>query len=175
MKSLFLSGWKSWGLLCSKASRTAGGLEQSQRTHSGGTCEKWGQGFRIWCSSHWLIFVYTSFKALGKSSFYQIAKGLPLCSLLITVTISEGKQSKRRMDIPGLYPNSTRPQVDEISLNVMTVEPPDSLASSEPGRKRKKKMRKKKRWKKKVGRKTERWWWWRGRVRGRVTSFNGTF
>lgn len=60
------------------------------------------------------------------------------------------------MDIPGLYPNSTRPQVDEISLNVMTVEPPNRLASSEPGRKRKKKMRKKKRWKRKMGRKTER-------------------
>lgn len=66
------------------------------------------------------------------------------------------KTIEKENGVPGLYPNSTRPQVDEISLNVMTVEPPDSLASSEPGRKRKKKMRKKKRWKRKVGRKMER-------------------
>lgn len=38
-------------------------------------------------------------------------QGLPLCSLLITVTISEGKQLKRRMDVSGLYPNSTRPRL----------------------------------------------------------------
>lgn len=50
-----------------------------------------------------------------------------MCSLLITVTISEGKQLKRRMAIPGLYPNSTRPIVAEISLNVMTVEPLSGL------------------------------------------------
>lgn len=51
-----------------------------------------------------------------------------MCSLLITVTISEGKQLKRRMAVPGLYPNSTRPIVAEISLNiVMTVEPLSGL------------------------------------------------
>lgn len=89
-------------------------------------------------------------------------QGLPL---LITVTISERKQLKRRMDVPGLYPNSTRPIVAEISRSLVTVEPPNRLASSEPGRKRKK-MRKKKRWKRKMGRRMERWWWWwRGRVR----------
>lgn len=65
------------------------------------------------------------------------------------------KTIEKENGVPGLYPNSTRPQVDEISLNVMTMEPPNRFASSEPGRKRKK-MRKKKRWKRKMGRKTER-------------------
>ena len=54
-------------------------------------------------------------------------QGLPLCSLLITVTIAEGKQLKRRMAVPGLYPNSTRPIHVEMSLNVMAVEPLSGL------------------------------------------------